>query len=100
MCFNIYAKDTGKCWAQVGAFLDDDPTSVMMYMSRYDEFGQPYVVLGNYDVSRRDDIHEEIYNTRAVYLRSHRFRSVEYKVPEEDLVMNRHYFRIRPARQS
>lgn len=97
LCFNIFAKATGKCWAQIGAFLDDDPTSIMMYMSRYDESGQPYIILGNYDISRRDEILEEIYNTRALYLRSHRFRSVEYKVPEEDWVVNRRYFRIKPS---
>ena len=96
LCFNIYAKASGKCWAQVGAFLDDDPTSIMMYMSRYDEFGQPYIILGNYDISRREEILEEIYNTRAVYLRGHKFRSVENKIPEEDWVVNRRYFRIKP----
>jgi SAM-dependent methyltransferase len=96
-CFNVYAKDTGKCWAQFGAFTDDDPTSIMMYVSRYDETGAPYIELGNYDISRKDEILEELYETRSVYIRAGRFRAVEYRIPEKDMVMNRKLFRIKPS---
>ena len=96
LCFNIYSKANGKCMAQIGAFLDDDPTSIMVFMSRYNDSGLPTTILGNYDASARDQVLEQVYDARSAYLRTHRFRSVEYKVPEEDWVMNRRYFRIKP----